>query len=94
MHPADINPVQAAELIRRSLLLADRAVVADIEGEAAPTDHRGARWLDIRPMLSPHEHAPQVLDMAAEALAYARMRGLIEHHAEHSHLVRVLRRSS
>jgi hypothetical protein len=95
MSPADINAVQAAELVRRSLQIADRAVVCDIECEALPTTHfsdTGRPWYDVRPMLNEHEHSLPIIDMAREGLDYALMRGLLQRHAEHAHLVRITRR--
>lgn len=91
MSPADINPVQAAELVRRGLMLADRATVSDIECEGIPVEEDGQRWYDVRPMLDEHEHSAPVIDMATEALQYALMRGLIQRHPRMQHLVRITR---
>jgi hypothetical protein len=59
--------------------IADRAVVSDIEefGVRAGTAPDGAPLYDTRPMLDPHEHAPDVIDIATQAIAYAKERGLI-----------------
>lgn len=91
MSPADINAVQAAELVRRSLCIADRAVVADIETEADPVPGSPG-WWDVRSMLSEREHGPQIIDMNREALDYAVMRGLAQRHPEHAHLLRITRK--
>lgn len=91
MTPADINPVQAAELIRRSLLIADRAVVADIESNAHSEILQSVRWCDVRPMLDERELPLQCIDLNREALDYALMRGLIVRHPDHAHLVRITR---
>lgn len=46
-----VNAIRLAELAHK---LADRAVVADIEGEGIPqTDEHGRTWYDTRPMLDP-----------------------------------------
>jgi hypothetical protein len=91
MTPADINPVQAAELIRRSLMLADRAVVADVE-ELCPAMYiAGVTWIDVRPLLDERELSMECIDLNREALDYALMRGLIARHPDHVHLVRVAR---
>lgn len=93
MTPADINPVQAAELIRRSLMLADHATLAQIRAECHPVSprHDPEGWRDVRPMLDPREHSGQSIDIATELLAYARDRGLIQRHPESAHLVRITR---
>lgn len=84
-----MSPTQCAELAHR---LADAAVLCDIETEGVHiTDLDGTRWIDVRPMLDPREHAPEVIDMATQALAYAAARGLVRPHPEHEHYVQVLR---
>lgn len=91
MSPADINAVQAAELFRRSLLIADRAAVADIESNAHAVRLETVRWYDVRPMLDEREQSPEGVDMNREALDYALMRGLIVRHHADAHLVRITR---
>lgn len=89
MTAATINAVQAAELVRRSMAIADRAVVADIETEGfSVKDDAGLLWYDVRPMQDPNECAPTTIDMVTECLAYAHQRGLIRTHPQHQHLVR------
>ncbi len=90
MSPADINAVQAAELVRHAMQIADAAVVADIESEGLSVDG-SAGWYDVRPMLSENEHSTQCIDMATQALRYAVMRGLAQRHPDHAHLVRITR---
>lgn len=87
--PAQANAVAFGEVARRAVAIADAAVIADIQSEGHKVDRQGATWWDTRPMLNPHEHAPQVIDIAEQALAYGRMRGLIEHHPSQPHLVRL-----
>ena len=72
-----MTPEQLAAAER---LLAERAVVCDIETEGvririAP-DH-ASRVYDVRPMLDTRERCDWSVDMAAIALAYAETRGLI-----------------
>jgi hypothetical protein len=59
-------------------LLAEAAVVADIECEGEPVERLGPKAYDVRPMLDEREHHPLSIDMNALALAYAQWRGLIE----------------
>lgn len=82
----------AAHVVNQGLKLADRAVISDIECHAV----RDTRWpeqrvWDTRPMLDEREHGPEELDMAFEAIEYARMRGLVATHAGQPHLLRILR---
>lgn len=90
-HTTPLSAAHMGEQARLAHLLADDRVIADIECECIKTDRQGTTWWDTRPMLSPREHAPQVIDMAQQALAYARLRGLIELHPVLPHLVRITR---
>lgn len=87
------NPVLFGEVARRAVAIADASVIADVQTEGHKVDRQGVTWWDTRPMVNPHEHAPAVIDMAEQALTYARMRGLIEHHPSVPHLVRITARS-
>ena len=83
-----------AEQTRLAFAIADRESVAAIteQCQAATLDESTAtspQWLHLAPMLSTHEHCAQVLDMNTQVLAYARARGLIQHHPHNVHLVRV-----
>jgi hypothetical protein len=92
MSAANINAVQAAELVRHSMQIADQAVVCDIETGAVPVrDADDRRWYDVRPMLDEREHCTQMIDMATQGLAYALMRGLVQRHPTAAHLVRITR---
>lgn len=70
--------------------IAERAVICDIESECPTISVDGITWRDTRPMLDPREHAPEIIDMATEALEYAEARLLISCHPLQRHLVRVL----
>ncbi len=86
-------PLTAA-LVHSALCIADRAVVADIESAGLvyrPTAG-GTRWYDVSVLLNPHEHCPEFIDMASEALAYAHARGLITSHPDYPERVRIARR--
>ena len=69
--------------------LADRACVADIECHAVAAYLDGQRWLDIRAMTDPREMPDDLIEMHAQALAYAELRGLFTKHPDHAHLVRI-----
>ena len=92
-----ITAAHVGEISRLAHAVADRAVLADIETNAvqvllpeSPT--LGRRWLDLRPMVDPREVPAQVMDMHAEAIAYAHLRGLVVSHPAQPHLVRIVRR--
>lgn len=96
-HATD-NAVLLADLVRLGVAIADRAVVADIEALPPEPTASGAiindttiAWRDTRAMLSPHEHAPQVIDMVRLALAYGTARRLLAWHPTQPHLVRIAR---
>lgn len=91
MSTAHINAVQAAELVRHGLQIADRAVVSDIELSATSVPGQHHCWYDIRSMLDEREHSSPVVDMNTQALDYALLRGLIQRHADQTHLVRITR---
>lgn len=86
-----VNGVVLAEMLRHSLLIADRAAVTDIECEATRCTLPGSayRWYDVRPMLDDREHAPEYVDMNRQCIDYAVARKLVLQHPEHTHLVRV-----
>lgn len=71
--------------------IANRNVIADIE-EHCPRVNLGdgGTWRDTRPMVDPREHAPEVIDMATQALDYATGTGLLARHPEKPYLVRQL----
>ena len=75
------------DLLRAAMAIAGRAVVSDIESYCVRVDGPPGRWYDTRPMLDPREHASEVIDMAAQAMAYAEAAGLVTRHADHKHLV-------
>jgi hypothetical protein len=80
-------------LIAASFKLANHWVTSTIQCECvrvtdAEHGHAGT-WWDTRPMLDPREHAPQVVDMATEALQYALDTGLAIRHPRAPHLVRL-----
>ena len=101
MHDADalrspfITTAAEADLLARSLLIAKRAVLADIETEGVlvALDEPG-HWYDIRPLQDPREHCAEVLDMFAQALAFAVDAGVVKQHSQLPHLVRVNREPS
>jgi len=82
-----MNPIQLAKLAHT---LADRACVADIECQAVLTDiEQPGRWHDTQPMLDPNEQPADIIEMNAQALAYAEMRQLFDRHPTQPHLVRI-----
>ena len=81
----------ALEVLRESMALSARYVLADIESECPwVVDPDGVRWYDTRPMLDPHEHCPDVIEMARQALQHAVHRGLVRPHVELDYYVRVV----
>ena len=67
--PLDLsmNSVAFAELLRRSVLIADESAVSDIEMLADEVYLNGepTRWYDVRPMLDPNEASGELMDMNA-----------------------------
>lgn len=74
---------------------ADHAVISDITAACVALAQQPGQpcWYDTRPMTDPREHAPPQLDMAVQALQYARERGLVAQHPQHPHLVRITHHS-
>jgi hypothetical protein len=82
----------SADALETLAVVARDAIIADIQTEcakAAAPGEAAADWYDTRPMLDPREHAPQVLDMAARALALADAMRIITRHPHAQHLVRI-----
>lgn len=85
------NPDPVMQLLRRGLHIGNRAVIETVESEGVRVDlPEGGRWYDVRPMLDPREHSPQVIDMAVEAISYGEAMGLLHRHASQRYLVRIL----
>jgi len=78
-----------AALMSAAVRIANQAVVADIQCNAAHTKLDGQVWWDTRPMLDPREHAPQELDMALQALDYAVLAGVAYRHQDRPYLLRI-----
>lgn len=78
-----------ANLIGEALMLADQAVVCDIETHAyhAGLTTEGRFIWDLRPMVDPREAPDDVIEMATLAIGYARRRGLISQAGENEMLV-------
>lgn len=79
-------PYDPAMVQRLSYAIADAAVVADIETNAAHAGRsaEGRAIYDLRPLLDEREQPPEVIDMLHESLCYAFARGLITPAAGHS----------
>ena len=74
-----------AEIMRRTMRIARAAVVADIQSECTRETISGEHWWDTRPMLDPREHAPDVVDMARDALDYALDTAIVRRHPHQPH---------
>jgi len=83
-------PANMRSLDQMAHSLAALAVISDIESEAVRVHlPEPGRWYDTRPMLDPREHAPEIVDMATQALDYALQQGLVHRHSQQQHLVRI-----
>lgn len=90
-NPLDQITLADLQLLQRGLLLGNKAVIETIESECVRVHlAEPGRWYDTRPMLDPHEHAPQIIDEAAEALSYAESAGLVRRHPEQRYIVCLL----
>lgn len=79
------------DLLRRWLEYGNKAVIADIESECVRVQmSEPGIWYDSRPMVDPREHAPQVVDEAAEALSLAESFGLIVRHPVQRYMLRIV----
>lgn len=90
-HVVNFGLAHAVSLVdeRTAYQLADAAVVADIEAEGSRVGDAHDRRYDIRPMLDPREHSPEVVDMARLGLAYAIWRNLVEVDRLDMHVLRI-----
>lgn len=73
--------------------IADRAATEYITSEACAVGPRGDALYDVRPMLDLRERSGTGADVAAEVLAYALIRGLVEQSEEQPWLMRVIARA-
>jgi hypothetical protein len=74
------------------LLLADRAVITDIETHGIRVGTAPSRVYDVRPMLDEREHSSACVEMARQALAWAELRGLVVFEPTRPHLARITAR--
>lgn len=74
------NPALLADALRDAIELADRHAVAVIEqhGHEAGRAPNGRLIWDLRPMLDRSKQCADALQMAEQAVRYARARGLIQ----------------
>ncbi|MDP4300374.1 hypothetical protein [Leptothrix discophora] len=86
LHIAPLTPAQHLEVAQQ---IAAAAVIADIESGGHTVNVDGMRWIDVRPMLDPREHADACIDMAEIALRYAIDTRVVTQHPQQPHLVRV-----
>ena len=81
------NLADETRIVHIAFEVANRAVVSDIESEGHRVELDGRTWWDTRPMTDPHEHAPEVIDMATQAIQYAVGTGLAAVHPQRPYLV-------
>jgi hypothetical protein len=80
-------------VIRSALAIADEAVIADLEGLPDRANFLdGSVWIDCRPLFDPRLHAPEIVGMQSQRLAYGICRNLLETHPRLTYLLRILRR--
>lgn len=87
--PFTFDAGDAATVTQLAFHIANRAVVEDIESYAVKQVTDGRIYWDTRPMLDTREHAPQMVDMAAQALQYAIGAGLVGLHPQRPYLVTI-----
>jgi hypothetical protein len=78
------------DLLKRAFLLANRAVVCDIESYGVAVTLDQARWYDVSTMLDPREHCDETIAMLQEAIDYALHSGVALAHPERPHLLRIV----
>lgn len=87
---ATLTPEQRQQLIvgwyiRTDVELHCSPVHLDAEGDGLGY----GRWWDTRPMLDPHEHSPELIDMAQVALDHGLHIGALQQHPARPYLVRI-----
>ena len=78
-------------LIRTALQIADQAVICDVECHGQRVGQPAERRWDVSAMFCEHEHSPEAIDMAEQAVGYGLMRGLFELDTTRRWTVRILR---
>lgn len=77
------------DMQRLTFVLANQQLIDTLDECSDEVYLDGLRWHDVTPMLSEHEHAPQVIDMHRACIAYALYWGVVQQHPRHPHLLRV-----
>lgn len=75
--------------ITQAIAIANAAVVADVQSYGHKVVLDGATWWDIRPLVDPNEHAPQVVDQSRQGIDYGLAAGALAMHPSIPHYVRV-----
>jgi hypothetical protein len=90
--PIGILTEEEKQVIERGLRIANETIVGTIADYCViARDDDGRTHFDTRPMLDPREVKPATLDLHAEMLSYGEAVGLLQRHATHRHLVRLVR---
>lgn len=79
--PAE-HHMSGIESMSLAIRIAQRAVVADLQSEACCVYADGVAWYDTRRMVDVREHAPEVIDMATEAITWGLDTGLLIQHPD------------
>lgn len=83
----DTTPDDALRVVQWAFVLANAAVISDIETGAQKIERDGRIWWDTRPMTDPREHSPICVDMAQQAIDYALHSGLAHAHPVQTYLL-------
>lgn len=78
--PLTHSPADLADLMRDAFELADRHAISTIEQHGTEAGHtrNGRPMWDVRPMLDPKLQCCHTLQMAAQAVRWARARRLVQ----------------
>lgn len=77
------------QTVRSALMLADRMCLQLVQQLPVERTGEGTAWRSVRPLLSQHEHASASIDMHLQVMQYLFLRGLVAHHPQDWHLVRM-----
>lgn len=89
MNTDQATATHIAQTVRSALLLADRMCLQLVQSLPVDRAVQGVAWRSVRPLLNQHEHAPASIDMHLQVMQYLFLRGLVAHHPDDWHLVRM-----
>jgi hypothetical protein len=90
MPPLEYTQLQdmLVSIVDTAIKLANRTVLTDLDDAAMPVTIDGEDWFDTAVMYCSDVHAPEIVEMHEDSVAFGISMGLLKVHPTHTTLVR------